>query len=256
MRAIVATNYGPPEVLQLREWAKPVPKANEILVRVRATTVSAGDSRMRSFTVPALIWLPARLHLGLRRLRNPIIGMELAGDVEAVGKGVRRFKAGDRVFASTLQHGFGAYAEYKCLPEDGTVAAMPRNAAYEDAAALSIGASTALWFLNAAHIRPSQRVLVNGASGGVGTYGVQIARHYGAAVTGVCSTGNVELVRSLGADEVIDYTREDPATSGGTFDVVFDAVGKVSPSQWLGALTPNGSLLHVGMLGDALTRRW
>jgi NADPH:quinone reductase-like Zn-dependent oxidoreductase len=260
MRAMVATNYGPPEVLQLRGWAKPVAKANEILVRVRATTVSAGDSRMRSFTVPAVIWFPARLQLGLKRLRNPILGMELAGDVEAVGKDVRRFRAGDRVFASTLPHAFGAYAEYKCLPEDGAVAAMPPNASYEEAAGLAIGASTALYFLEAADIRPGQRVLIYGASGAVGTFAVQIARHYGAQVTGVCSTANVALVKSLGADEVIDYTREDPAASpatrGGTFDVVFDAVGKTSLSRWLGALAPKGRFLNVGMLGDPLSRRW
>ncbi|CAA9286237.1 MAG: Bifunctional protein: zinc-containing alcohol dehydrogenase; quinone oxidoreductase (NADPH:quinone reductase); Similar to arginate lyase [uncultured Chloroflexi bacterium] len=260
MRAMVATSYGPPEVLQLREWAKPVPKANEVLVRVRTTTVSAGDSRMRSFTVPAFVWLPARLHLGLRRLRNPILGMELAGDVEAVGKDVRRFKAGDRLFASTLQHTFGANAEYKCLPENGALAAMPPNVSYEEAAGLAIGASTALHFLRAADVRPGQRVLVNGASGAVGTFAVQIARHYGAHVTGVCSTGNVDLVKSLGADEVIDYTREDPAASaatrGATFDVVFDAVGKTSLSRWLGTLAPQGRFLNVGLPGDALTRRW
>ena len=255
MRAMVATSYGPPEVLQLREVAKPEPKENEVRVRVRTTTVSAGDSRMRAFRVPTALWLPARLTLGLSGPRQPIFGMELAGDVEAVGSGVRRFKEGDQVFASTLQHGFGGHAEYKCLREDG-VTAKPRRASYEEAAALSIGASTALWFLDRADIQPGQRVLVYGASGSVGTFAVQLARHLGAAVTGVSSTRNVELVRSLGADEVVDYTSEDPAARGGTFDVVFDAVGKTKLSHWLGALAPNGSFLNVGMMGDPITRSW
>jgi NADPH:quinone reductase-like Zn-dependent oxidoreductase len=256
VKAIVATRYGPPDVLQLSEVAKPVPKDNELLVRVRATTVSAGDSRMRSFRVPPALWIPARLTLGLRRPRNPIFGMELAGDVEAVGKNVRRFKVGDPVFAATLQHNFGAHAEYKCVPEAGAVAMKPQNMSYAESAALPIGASTALFFLRAGNIQPGHRVLVNGASGSVGTCAVQLARHFGAVVTGVCSTQNVELVRSLGAEDVIDYTRQDPATSGGTFDIVFDAVGKTTVSRWLGVLRKGGSLLHTGMPGAALKRPW
>ncbi len=204
MRAIVATGYGSADVLQLAEVEKPRPKANEILVRVRASTVSAGDIRMRSFTVPPMFWLPARLTLGLTTPRQPIYGMELAGDVAAVGTAVRRFQVGDQVFASTLAAHFGAHAEYKCLPEDGAVAAKPRQLSYEEAATLAIGAHTAFHFLNAGKIQPGKKVLINGASGSVGTFAVQLAKYFGAHVTGVCSTRNVALVQSLGADQVID----------------------------------------------------
>src|SRR5919202_4137365 len=200
MRAIVATGYGAADVLQLTEVEKPQPKDNEILVRVRASTVSAGDIRMRSFTVPPMLWLPARLTLGLSKPRQPIYGMELAGDVEAVGSAVQRFKVGDQVFASTLEHHFGGHAEYKCLPEDGAVAAKPRQLSYAEAATLAVGAHTALHFLKAGKIQPGQQVLINGASGSVGTFAVQLAKYFGADVTGVCSTRNVGLVTSLGAD--------------------------------------------------------
>src|SRR5918998_710371 len=179
MRAIVATGYGSADVLQLREVDRPTPKDNEILVRVRASTVNAGDTRMRSFTVPPLLWLPARLSLGLSKPRQPIFGMELAGDVEAVGKDVRRFKVGDQVFASTLKENFGAHAEYKCLSEDGAVAAKPRQMSYAEAATLAIGGHTALHFLKAGNIQPGQKVLINGASGSVGTFAVQLAKYLG-----------------------------------------------------------------------------
>src|SRR5919202_1427347 len=256
VKAIVATAYGAPEVLQLKEVEKPTPKDNELLVKVHATTVNAGDCRMRSFSVPALFWLPARLVLGVRRPRNPIFGMELAGEVEAVGKAVTRFKPGDQVFASTFEQQFGAHTEYKCLPEDGAVAAKPNTLSYAEAATLPIGAQTALFFLKAANIQPGHNVLINGASGSVGTFAVQLAKYFGAEVTGVCSTRNVALVQSLGADTVIDYTQEDWTKNGATYDVIFDTVGKTTFSQCQGALKPNGYYLNTVMAGSAMQARW
>lgn len=256
MKAMVATAYGSPEVLQLQEVEKPTPKDNEILINVRASTVNAGDVRMRSFTVPPLLWLPARIALGLSKPKQPIYGMELAGEVEAVGKNVRRFKAGDQVFASTLEAQFGAHAEYKCLPEDGAVAAKPQAMTYEEAATLPIGAQTALFFLKAANIQPGQKVLINGASGSVGTFAVQLAKYFGAEVTGVCSTSKLALVKALGADRVIDYTREDFTTSGASYDIILDAVGKTTFSQCQGALKSSGYYVNTVMAGAALQQRW
>src|SRR5919199_5755951 len=256
MKAIVATKYGPPEVLQLKEVEKPTPKDNELLVKVHATTVNAGDCRMRSFSVPALFWLPARLALGLRRPRNPIFGMELAGEVEAVGKAVTRFKPGDQVFASTFEQQFGAHTEYKCLPEDGAVVAKPNTLSYAEAATLPIGAQTALFFLKAANIQPGRKVLINGASGSVGTYAVQLAKYFGANVTGVCSTRNIALVQSLGADQVIDYTQADWTKNGETYDIIFDAVGTTTFAQCNRALKPNGSYLHTILAGAAIKGLW
>ena len=255
MSAIVATGYGAPDVLQLTDVEKPVPKDNELLVRVRATTVTAGDTRMRSFSVPSLLWLPARMTLGFSKPRH-IFGMELAGDVEAVGSAVQRFKVGDQVFASTLQHTFGGHAEYKCLPEDGAVAVKPRQLSYAEAATLAIGAHTALYFLRAGKIQPGQQVLINGASGSVGTFAVQLARYFGAHVTGVCSTRNVALVQSLGADQVIDYTQVDWTSMGETYDIIFDAVGTTTFAHCNRALKPNGSYLHTGMVGAAIKGLW
>ncbi len=256
MNAIVATGYGAPDVLQLTAVEKPRPKANEILVRVRASTVNVGDTRMRSFTVPPLFWLPARLTLGLNKPRQPIYGMELAGDVEAVGNAVQRFKVGDQVFASTLKEHFGAHAEYKCLPEDGAVVAKPQQLSYAEAATLAIGAHTALHFLQAGKIQPGQKVLINGASGSVGTFAVQLAKYFGADITGVCSTRNVALVRSLGADTVIDYTQTDWTKNGETYDIIFDAVGTTTFAQCNRALKQNGYYLHTGMAGAAMLGRW
>jgi NADPH:quinone reductase-like Zn-dependent oxidoreductase len=256
VKAIVATGYGAPEVLQLQQVEKPTPRDNELLIKVHASTVNAGDVRMRSFTVPPLLWLPARVALGFSKPKQPIYGMELAGEVEAVGKNVRRFKAGDQVFASTLEAQFGAHAEYKCLPEDGAVAVKPQAMTYEEAATLPIGAQTALFFLKAANIQPGQNVLINGASGSVGTFAVQLAKHFGAEVTGVCSTGNLALVTSLGADRVIDYTREDFTTRGERYDIILDAVGKTTFSQCQGVLKPNGYYLNTVMVGAALQQRW
>ncbi len=256
MKAIVATGYGSADVLQLAAVEKPRPKDNEILVRVRATTVSAGDIRMRSFNVPPLFWLPARLTLGWSKPRQPIFGMELAGDVAAVGRAVRRFKVGDQIVASTLDQQFGAHAEYKCLPEDGAVVVKPQQLSYAQAATLPIGAHTALHFLKAGKIQPGHQVLINGASGSVGTFAVQLANYFGAHVTGVCSTRNVALVQSLGADSVIDYTQADWTRNGATYDIIFDAVGTTTFRQCKHALKPHGAYLHTGLAGAAIQGRW
>ena len=248
MKAIVATKYGGPEVLQLKEVQKPTLKANEILIKVHATTVSAGDFRMRSFTVPPAFWLPARLTLGLTKPKQPIYGMELAGEVEAVGKDVTRFKVGDQVFASTLTEKFGAYAEYKAFPEQGMVVIKPANITYEEAAAFPIGATTALRLLRKGNIQSGQKVLVYGASGSVGTYAVQLAKYFGAEVTGVCSTSSLDLVRALGADHVIDYTKEDFSSRAERYDVVYDTVAKFPKSQYSKILTPNGTYITMAKL--------
>lgn len=250
MKAIVYTRYGSPDVLHLAEVAKPTPNDDEVLVKVHATTVTAGDTRMRSFTVPASQWLFARLYLGIRKPRRPILGMELAGEVVAAGKAVRRFKPGDQIIAMTLGMGFGGYAEYKCVPENGFLAIKPGNQTYEEAAAVPVGGITALGMLRKAKIQPGQKVLIYGASGSVGTFAVQLARHFGADVTGVCSTANLELVKSLGANTVIDYTREDFSQNGATYDVILDTVDKASAAAAKKVLKQSGTYLNVHAYSD------
>ncbi len=247
MNAILYGQYGPPEVLRLREIDKPVAKEDELLVKVYATTVTIGDVILRSGRHPdsALQTVMLHLVLGLRKPKRPILGMELAGEVEAVGQDVTRFQPGDAIFASTFGAKFGGYAEYKCLPEDGILAVKPANLSYAEAAAVPGGSMTALNILRKARIQPGQSVLIYGASGAVGTNAVQLAKHYGADVTGVCSAANLDLVRSLGADHVIDYTREDFTAGGAAYDVIFDAVGKLAPAQGKKALKSSGVYLNV-----------
>lgn len=249
MKAAVYTKYGPPEVLQLKEVEQPMPKDDEVLVKVYATTVTAGDIRMRGFHVPRWQWLPARLYLGILKPRRPILGMELAGEVVAVGQAVQRFKKGDQIFAQTLRSNLGGYAEYKCFPEDADIAIKPANMTFEEAAAVPVGGCTALRFLRKANVQPGQKVLIYGASGSVGTYAVQLARYFGAEVTGVCSTANLALVESLGAGVVIDYTQQDFTRRDARYDLIFDAVGKLAKSTGKKALAPHGTYLSV--LGDA-----
>ena len=248
MKAIVASKFGGPEVLQLQEVAKPTPKNHEILVKVHATSISVGDIRMRSLDVPPAFWLPARITLGFTKPKHPIYGMELSGEVVAVGKDVTRFKVGDQVFASTLAQNFGAHAEYKCLPEDGLVLSKPRNMSYKEAAAVPIGGPTALRLLRKGKVQRGQKVLIYGASGSVGTYAVQIAKSFGADVTAVCSTTNLAMVKSLGADRVIDYTQEDFSAGGAQYDAIFDAVGKCSKAQAAKALVSGGAFVTIASL--------
>jgi len=246
MKAIECTQYGPPEVLRIAEIEKPVPKDKEVLVKIHATTVTAADYRVRSFNVPKLFWLPARLMLGIIKPRKSILGMELSGEIEAIGKEVKLFKKGDKVFAATLQS-FGAYAEYICLNENGPIALKPSGLNYEEAAAVPIGARTAFHYLKKiAKIKPDQKVLIYGASGSVGTYAVQLAKYFGAEVTGVCSTANLEMVKSLGADKVIAYTKNNFTEAFETYDIIFVTVDKCPFTACKNALDKNGVYLNIG----------
>jgi NADPH:quinone reductase-like Zn-dependent oxidoreductase len=247
MKAIVCTKYGPPDVLQLKDVAKPAPKDNEVLIRIYATAVTSSDCLIRGSKVPLRLWLPMRLVIGFTKPRNPILGMVLAGEVESVGTEVTRFHKGNQVYAFNIR--CGTYAEYTCLPENSVMVFKPSTVTYEEAAAIPYGGLLALHFLRKSHIQSEQKVLIYGASGAVGTSAIQLAKHFGAEVTGVCSTTNFELVKSLGADIVIDYTKEDFTNRGEGYDCIFDAVGKRKSSklkvQCKTALTPNGKYLSV-----------
>jgi NADPH:quinone reductase-like Zn-dependent oxidoreductase len=247
MKAIVCTKYGPPEVLQLKEVAKPTPKDHEVLIKIYATAVTSSDCLIRGSKVPLRLWLPMRLVIGLTKPRNPILGMAFAGEVEAVGTAVTRFHKGNQVYAFNIR--CGTYAQFTCLPENSVMAFKPSHVTYEEAAAVPFGGMLALHFLRKGQIHSGQKVLIYGASGAVGTAAVQLARHFGADVTGVCSTTNLEFVKSLGADTVIDYTKEDVTNRGELYDFIFDAVGKRKSSklkvQCKTALTPNGKYLSV-----------
>ena len=251
MRAALYEEYGPPEVVRIKEIPTPTPKDNEILVRVMASTVSAGDVRMRAFDVPgnAFVRFMARLFLGIRGPKRKILGMQAAGRVEALGSSVTRFKVGDEVFASTFGTGFGGHAEYKCFPEDAIISPKPSNVTLEEAATFAIPALGAMNVLKRANIQPGQKVLIYGASGAVGTFAVQLAKYWGAEVTGVCSKSNFELVTFLGCDHLIDYRTTDFTQAGGKYDVVFDAVEMLSSSSVKSALTEDGVFLNIGSQG-------
>lgn len=246
MKAIVWTSYGPPDVLQLQEVEKPRPKDNEVLIKIHAATVTAGDCEARSLKFPFWLALPMRLYTGvLRPSRVVILGQELAGEVEAVGRNVELFRPGDAIFGTTGFR-FGAYAEYVCLPAEsdaGVLAHKPANMTYEEAAAVPTGGLEALHFLRSANLQRGQRLLINGAGGSIGTAGIQLARYYGAEITAVDSAEKLEMLRSIGADHVIDYTQDDFAKSGRTYDVIFDVVGRRSFARSMRALKENGVYL-------------
>jgi NADPH:quinone reductase-like Zn-dependent oxidoreductase len=254
MKAMVYHRYGPPDVVTLAEVPKPVPGDNEVLIRIVASTVTSGDWRARSLILPAGFGLMGRLVFGMFGPRQPILGSELAGMIEAIGKTVTRFQVGDEVFAFTSAS-MGCHAEYRVLSEDGLIARKPSKLSFEQAAALSFGGTTALAFLTKGGIKRGDKVLIVGASGSVGSGAVQLAKHFGATVTGVCRTANVELVRSLGADEVIDYSRDDFATSGETYDIMLDTTGTTPLSRVEGSLKQGGRLLIVlGTFAQAIGR--
>lgn len=245
MKAVVFTEYGTPDVLKIKEVEKPVPKDKEVLIKILATTVNSGDRRIRSMDLPPGFRILGRLMFGITGPRQPILGVTLAGTIESVGKEVTKFKAGDHILA---MDGFGmkAYAEYKTMPEDGGIILKPEGLTFEEAAAIPFGGTTALDYLrNKGHIKPGEKVLINGASGAVGVAAVQLAKHFGAEVTGVCSARNMELVKSVGADKVIDYTREDFTKNGETYDIIMDTVGNVPFSRARNSLKEKGRLLAV-----------
>jgi len=250
MKAIVYTEYGSPDVLHLAEVAKPAPQENEVLIRIHATPVNFGDLMARNFksvtprkfSMPIFFWLPSRMMFGWRKPKKNVLGSEFAGVVEAVGSAVTRFKPGDAVFGYRGPN-MGAYAEYVCLPENGMLALKPANMTFEEVAAVPYGALTALSLLRKVNLQPGQKVLINGASGGIGSAAVQLAKHFGAEVTGVCSTPRLGFVKALGADKVIDYTQEDFTRNGETYDVIFDILGKSPFGRSKKSLKPTGVYL-------------
>lgn len=258
MKAIVHSKYGPPDELQLKEVQKPVPKENEVLIKIHATTVTTTDCNARNFTfVPKSFMFFARLVFGFKTPKINILGIDLAGEIETVGKDVKLFKKGDQVFGSPGTK-FGAHAEYVCVPEDGALAIKPANLSWEEAAAISLAGNTALFFIrDLAKIQVGQKILIHGASGAIGTYAVQLAKFYGAEVTGVCSTTNAQMLKSLGADKVIDYTKEDFTKTDERYDFVFDVVGKTTFSQCKGILKQKGIYLENNLeLKDILIMMW
>lgn len=248
MKAIVYEEYGPPEVLQFKEVEKPTPKDNEVLIKIIATTLHRGDVRMRKLDVPGSAFekLMARLILGITGPKRKILGMELLGEIELMGKNVIKFKEGDQVFASTFEgFRFGAHAEYVCLPEGGLIALKPVNMTHEEAAPVpSSGIAALIYLRETGKVETRKKVLINGASGSLGTYGVQIAKYYGAEVTGVCSTANIDMVKSIGADYVIDYTKEDFTEGEEKYDLVFDAVSMSSKAKCQKVLNPGGDYIQ------------
>jgi NADPH:quinone reductase-like Zn-dependent oxidoreductase len=259
MKAIVWTKYGPPDVLHLQEVEKPVPRENEVLIKIYATTVTAGDCELRSLKFPFYLSLPMRLWRGfLKPKENSIMGTELAGEIEAVGRDVKEFKVGDQVFGSAGM-GFGANAEYICLPEEpgemeGGVAIKPANMTYEEAATVPFGGRDALHFLRKGNIQSGQKILINGAGGSIGTFAVQLAKHFGAEVTAIDSTGKLDMLLSIGADQVIDYTQEDFTKRGEIYDVIFDVVGTISFSRSKRSITQNGTYLLANPIKGQIVR--
>jgi NADPH:quinone reductase-like Zn-dependent oxidoreductase len=258
MKAVLHTKYGPPDELQLKEVEKPVPRDNEVLIKIHASTVTTSDCNVRNFTfVPKSFMLFARIMFGLKKPKINILGIDLAGEIEAVGKDVKLFKEGDQVFGSPGSR-FGAHAEYISMPEKGALIKKPTNLSYEEAAAISLAGSTALFFIrDLGKIQAGQKILIHGASGAIGTYAVQLARYYGAEVTGVCSATNAEMVKSLGADKVIDYTKEDFTKSDERYDFVFGVVGKTTFSECKDLLKQKGIYLENMLeLKDMLRMMW
>jgi NADPH:quinone reductase-like Zn-dependent oxidoreductase len=256
MKAMVCSAYGPPDVLRMEEVEKPVPRDNEVLIRVCATTVTSADCRVRALNMPLGFKGLARLALGFSKPRQPILGVEVAGEIESVGSKVKKLKVGERVFA-ICGGSMGAYAEYKCIPENGALVSIPSTLRCDEVVSLSFGGTTALDFFRRAKLQPGEKVLVNGASGGVGTAAVQLAKHLGAEVTGVCSADNLELVKSPGADHVIDYTREDFTKNGKTYDLIVDTAGTAPFSRSRESLKDGGRHLSVAAtLPDMLVIPW
>jgi len=260
MRAIITTKYGPPDVLQLQEVDKPTPRDNEVLVKIYATTVTAGDCEMRSLNLPFAYQLMLRAGFGFTRPRNKIPGSEVAGEIEAVGKDVKQLKVGDQVFGSAGM-GFGANAEYICLPEvsgvmEGGVAIKPSNMTYEEAATVPFGGRDSLHFLRLGNIQNGQKILINGAGGSIGTFAIQLAKNYGAEVTAVDSTEKLDMLRSIGSDHVVDYTQEDFTKNGEVYDVIFDVVGKISFSRSAGSIKENGTYLLANPVSQMVQALW